>query len=992
MEKLSGNKVYITKFLKFLWDSPEIIHHILENSTNESVKTNLAYFVVNNLYCNVLTGNYMENNLFYLITMMLKDEIDKLDNINQVDIFLEDTKCGYLLEELRKMPDIQLFFNRVISKTVENIERNYSFREFRFKIDEIVKKINKEEKSNIKKKTNNILEDLYKKVINNEEIDNTTSPNLSLNGKKRNEFFVENYSPNLDIKVFETKAENAKTENKIDLYQYFKKLENEIKSSGMEKLFSNEVIMNNMLMEKQPDDYLAFYINDFLNVVSFLEQLFEDLKKNILLLPNSIKCICKVISLLIKKKFQNISKCEENAFISKFLIEKLLIPIISLPNFNALISDFIISRNTIKNISILNYILKKLFSGKLFLNNKDEGDYTPFNWLFINKMENIFYIFEKSTNVILPEFIEKYINDKMPKDYNYEFFKENKEQLCANISICFNLDNLKFLIEGIKLDNELFNQKEKKDNLFKLIISRLKKCIDEYNKLKEYNETKTSQKNLKKEKNKETEHDENRNIDYFIYNDMAIEEKYLILFSINNKIANFYIDIKKKEKTTKLDEQQKNIIKVKNYLCSSLGNYRLLNKSDFNIGTTINTLKLLNEIKLYMSLPNFILSNNNIPSVWYINSILDYLNKIPEEYKENDYKKLFEELTEDLNKSIDELDFEKLILFRNKLKFLDKTYNYYEGMKTLINTIITNENIKYIVEEAFIPVDMNFSYNEEKKIFLLNKSNIKDKLFENKFIYKGYKKSFISLKTIEAFTQYFPNLNEYQYSDNVCPIDIIKELSINDKIKEYFDMIKDRITKKNVIESKKYTTLYEEKLKNYVMNKIYGKIYPIEPIVTDVKIFQKTMNLSWVEPNIIIEKDYILDHMLPDILNEFAQLKKVKTPYKKLDCLKNILESITNLIKFNEGEDKEVGAEDIAPVLNYISIKAHPFRIYTDLEFIKLFIPENTNVLTFEQMFELILNSNEKSFNLTLEEFNKRCANAIKDIKDKEEYIYTFTL
>ena len=67
----------------------------------------------------------MENNLLYVITMMLKDEIDKLENVDQLNSFLENTKCGYLLEELRKMPDIQIYFKNVILKTVENIERKY---------------------------------------------------------------------------------------------------------------------------------------------------------------------------------------------------------------------------------------------------------------------------------------------------------------------------------------------------------------------------------------------------------------------------------------------------------------------------------------------------------------------------------------------------------------------------------------------------------------------------------------------------------------------------------------------------------------------------------------------------------------------------------------------------------------------------------------------------------------------------------------------------
>ena len=92
----------------------------------------------------------MENNLLYVITMMLKDEIDKLENINQVDKFLENTKCGFLLEELIKMPDIQIYFKNVIIKTVEKIERTYSFREINFKIskilEEIIKLKNDEEK------------------------------------------------------------------------------------------------------------------------------------------------------------------------------------------------------------------------------------------------------------------------------------------------------------------------------------------------------------------------------------------------------------------------------------------------------------------------------------------------------------------------------------------------------------------------------------------------------------------------------------------------------------------------------------------------------------------------------------------------------------------------------------------------------------------------------------------------------------------------------
>ena len=166
-----------------------------------------------------------------------------------------------------------------------------------------------------------------------------------------------------------------------------------------------------MLVTSLPTYLLTFYQNDFLEVISFIDQLIEDLMNNIFLLPNSIKYICKIISILIKKKFKDINKVEENAFISKFLLGKLLIPIISFPNFNSLICDFIISRNTLKNIKIINIILAKLFSGHLFKNNSEEGNYTPFNWFFLDKIETILLFFEKATFTCLPSFIDKFIND-----------------------------------------------------------------------------------------------------------------------------------------------------------------------------------------------------------------------------------------------------------------------------------------------------------------------------------------------------------------------------------------------------------------------------------------------------------------------------------------------------------------------------------------------------------------------------------------------------
>ena len=193
----------------------------------------------------------------------------------------------------------------------------------------------------------------------------------------------------------------------------------------------------------------------------------------------------------------------------------------------------------------------------------------------------------------------------MPKNYEYNFYEENKEEIYANISICFNIKDLLLLIEGLKKSPEIL-EKTKVDKLKKAFnklndedtISEIKsaeeKLISTYIK----DQAKLNEKNKEKCKFKSKEPEV---IYYFLYNDKSIEKKYQVLFDIDNKIANFYIDLKKleKENGSPLGENEKNLIKVKNYLSNTMGNYRLLNISDYKKESLSDTIKMLTEIKSY---------------------------------------------------------------------------------------------------------------------------------------------------------------------------------------------------------------------------------------------------------------------------------------------------------------------------------------------------------------------------------------------------------
>ena len=68
----------------------------------------------------------------------------------------------------------------------------------------------------------------------------------------------------------------------------------------------------------------------------------------------------------------------------------------------------------------------------------------------MNKIEAILFIFEKAINI---NFHWKFINEELTKDYNYDFFFENSDIICKNISICFTVENLNILLNGLKSFN-----------------------------------------------------------------------------------------------------------------------------------------------------------------------------------------------------------------------------------------------------------------------------------------------------------------------------------------------------------------------------------------------------------------------------------------------------------------------------------------------------------------------------------------------------------
>jgi hypothetical protein len=100
---------YLPNLMNYLWDNPKIVSFVLQNSEIKDIKNHLAPLFVNNFYGNILSSYFVEDNLIYVLTKLLKEEIDKLNSPDEYDKFLNNSPCGCLLEEFRKKIDIKKY-------------------------------------------------------------------------------------------------------------------------------------------------------------------------------------------------------------------------------------------------------------------------------------------------------------------------------------------------------------------------------------------------------------------------------------------------------------------------------------------------------------------------------------------------------------------------------------------------------------------------------------------------------------------------------------------------------------------------------------------------------------------------------------------------------------------------------------------------------------------------------------------------------------------
>jgi nucleoid DNA-binding protein len=333
----------------------------------------------------------------------------------------------------------------------------------------------------------------------------------------------------------------------------------------------------------------------------------------------------------------------------------------------ALINEYKKTQTAAGNLNILFSILKNLCTGNLF----KENSYTPFNWYIIEKMPKIFEFYKNLCNVNLPNFIEQLIDDQLPKEYEYDYFKENPQERFIYKNICFNIDELYCLVCNMEKCKGKLSMNEK---VISKIISK-KSLIEEIK----------NKKNTKKDS--ETS---DKQINYFLLTSIIVNENFGKIKNIKDR--QYFILKELKSNKTKKEIIQNKVIKIKNVFFALLYNCQTLSKDILKKKKSYDIKSILNEIK---TLPTINIDNAFIPTNFYINYLIENLSDLSNDLKENDYNKLLDEMESELTESLQQMNSNEITSFGLYLKETEKEKLHYEAIKTtFINLLNLMESMK----------------------------------------------------------------------------------------------------------------------------------------------------------------------------------------------------------------------------------------------------------------------------------------------------------
>ena len=1022
-----------------------------EQDDTEKVESLVELFC-NQFYDNIFIPNPEQKELLLLIFLLIKEEINNMDNAS-LDEFLDDNNfLGKFISSFVRRQEMNIFLSMLLTpliNSIENVDKECIDISLKSIQKFILRKINKKFNTNTYKNfPYNYTKNLYSKIPKSNLIFNK---NYEMDIEKEEEENLikiekekEDFEQNLDInKIITMNEDKDKDKNQpmkkdeeqnieysteynkdlnfnklLEIYRetqddnYKEYILSKINNAYIDKdIFTNKGLIS--CFEEYKNDELknlivGKYRRNFLYAKQEVEYLLQSVIDKISTVPYTIRCICKIIYLLMSKKFKDLPKYYINAFIGKFFFGKYIFPVLSLEYKNILNNRIFSNRNK-KFINVIISIIEKAYKGELFKTQVDT-EKTMFNYYLIELFPIINSFFEKLIDVELSKIIEDALNEtefiqndtildeifnikkepdksnaenqenkKQNLSYKYDYFGENPDEIIHIQSICFSLNDILFLLTLINKNLEIFSGLPKYDffcKTFNHIKSKDYKIDDQID----------SEPDIKR---------------FFI---LFKEEKTPQLEKLVSK--------KKKEESSFLVENQNLELickRVKLSIKTVLKGLNLLNNKDFShlIGAVSNEKFFMALQYTLDDLENFSENTNQIPLKWYGLYLSNNKKRINEIYQKNDYEKLYEEMMEEETKILEELKkFSRILITRNGMnlgcgeKILEQMniglYHMNQAKKIVnIEKFVNTEVIEVCIHPLKESEDKNILNplpNQQNIIVVDAKECPHSKPLLANILKMSKKKHCYYIKDIIRYILHETFIDEI----NKNSIEEVKVQSRNKKIYKILstymnivsEKIKNPIINKNIffpedskLSKKEKETYYNEvrqKIWDYILKKIYRYVYPKKPMGFDIKFYNTTRCLDWITPELLdIKKEYINQLGFAELC--LKKMEEAISVSDKLEYISSAVDTIICTLKFSGEEEINISNEEMVKIFMYILIKAQLKRINSNINYIKNFVENEATYDKKEEIFNLLDNAvinvlkiNSSYLNMNNAEFNKK--------------------
>ena len=750
------------------------------------------------------------------------------------------------------------------------------------------------------------------------------------------------------------------------------------------EIFSTSLIiegLKNMKEIKQVDSFKHLMRKIKINhkiVTRIITNIINKIKENLIYIPYILKFIMKMFDVLLEKKNKSSSNRIRLSYFNlymfkiNFLIGNIFLPIIKEPEYNGLVTNEIISQITNDNLKLITDIFNKALSGQLF-NKNDDPYMTLFNQFIIEIMPKLFELIENiEKNIKIPKYIQKLINDAFnnEKNINYDFFGENQKENIQFQSICLSWKTIYIFLQIIEgNENILIND----NNEIKIIFDKFLENKDKFNNLftngiknKKCDFFFITKINYRNEFEQKLESIINDNFNLIIpkpNNDLITAYKKCLAevfgyVNIINKV-NFMPFTFRKDK----EIYDKNIIRKisaynrkkdyekiiynRNYLTNdnnkitiNLQNMPLTvgDKEDADFKNSIFP-QILDIIKYEIS---FNLDNEISQRIIFCCNYLKlYMRNIPNKYRINNFDLLFKELIKETQKNISYLKNNILFEYYLKIKEGEKLILMLSNYNSQIRNLEKIKCIEYLYNKLELPIKLNIT---KENGIITNIEYINNDNIENNILNKAESINIIDYlenrnQSIKNFIDEFPDFHLYEEQfDNI--LDIEEKAHAPEAINTYFKSLTNLLKKEKIInrfnKEEIENIIYD--LENYILTKLYNKLFPYESTKDDIFFYKKCSRLSFIKPeNIVTDKKLINENLIDKSIEYLNDIDDKLTPADKIKSFAKAIEIMQNSITFNTGRD-ELGVDDIIKPLIYVVIKSKPKNISSNLQYCELYL------------------------------------------------------